>query len=85
MTWDIFLGISALITFIVLICGPILKLSGNITKLNCSIEALIKSREIDAQRITKHGEEIDSLDKRVGECEGDIKNMKEKIHYFHDV
>lgn len=69
----------------VAIITPILKLNSSITKLNCSIEALIANREIDTKRITKHGEEIDDLGKRVGGCENEIKNMKEKIHYFHDV
>lgn len=37
MTWEIFLGISALIGFIGAICGPMLKLSKTLTLLNSNL------------------------------------------------
>ena len=85
MTWEIFVGIGVLVSFMIAIISPILKLNSSITELNCTMKTLNENMEKNEKRITKHGEAIDDLVIRVGICENDINNMREKINYFHDV
>lgn len=85
MTWEIFVGIGVLVSFMIAVISPILKLNKSITELNCTMKTLNENMAKNEKRITKHGEQIDDLTVRVGDCENDIKNMKEKIKYFHDV
>lgn len=85
MTWEIFVGIGVLVSFMIAVISPILKLNKSITELNCTMKTLNENMAKNEKRITKHGEQIDDLVVRVGDCESDIKNMKEKIKYFHDV
>lgn len=40
MSWEIFLGIAALIAFVASVTGPMIKLNTSITKLNGSVEVL---------------------------------------------
>jgi hypothetical protein len=40
MSWEIFLGIGALLSFIISVSGPMLKLNTSITKLNSSVDVL---------------------------------------------
>ena len=54
MTWEIALGIFALITFGIAVVTPIIKLNTLVTKLNSSIEYLSKM-------IDKHDIEIHDL------------------------
>ena len=85
MTWEIFVGIGVLVSFMIAVISPILKLNKSITELNCTMKTLNENMAKNEKRITKHGEQIDDLAVRVGNCENDINNMKEKIKYFHDV
>ena len=68
MTWEIFLGIVALLTFVISITGPMLKLNTSITKLNASVDVLKEAIDrIDAdneeshKRIWKHSDEQDVI------------------------
>lgn len=68
MTWEIFLGIAALLSFVIAITGPILKLNTSITKLNASVDVLKEAIDrIDAdneeghKRLWKHNDEQDAL------------------------
>lgn len=68
MTWEIFLGIAALITFVIAVTGPMIKLNTSITKLNASVDVLKDAIDrIDAdneeshKRIWKHNNEQDAL------------------------
>lgn len=85
MTWEIFVGIGVLVSFMIAVISPILKLNKSITELNCTMKTVNENMAKNEKRITKHGEELDELKNRVGSCENDISNMKEKIKYFHDV
>lgn len=85
MTWEIFIGIGVLVSFMIAVISPILKLNKSITELNCTMKTVNDNMAKNEKRITKHGEQIDDLSVRVGNCENDISNMKEKIKYFHDV
>ena len=85
MTWEIFVGIGVLVSFLIAVISPILKLNKSITELNCTMKTLNENMAKNEKRITKHDEQIVDLTARVGTCESDISNMKEKIKYFHDV
>lgn len=68
MTWEIFLGIAALLSFIIAITGPMLKLNTSITKLNDSVDVLKEAIDrIDAdneeghKELWKHNDEQDEM------------------------
>ena len=68
MTWEIFLGIAALLSFVVAVTGPMMKLNTSITKLNDSVDVLkdaINRIETDNEeshkRIWKHNDEQDKV------------------------
>lgn len=68
MTWEIFLGIAALLSFVIAITEPMLKLNTSITKLNASVDVLKEAIDrIDAdneeghKRLWKHNDEQDAL------------------------
>lgn len=65
MTWEIFLGIVALVGFGVTVATPLIKLNTSITKLNCSIDTLNDGMAANDKRITQHGQHIDKLENRV--------------------
>lgn len=85
MTWEIFLGIVALVSFVLLIISPITKLNSSITELNCSVKILNENMTANEKKTAKQGEEINELKRSVGNCEAEIANLKEKINYFHDL
>lgn len=68
MTWEIFLGITALLSFVIAITGPMLKLNTSITKLNSSVDVLKEAidkidqdNEKSHKRIWEHNDEQDKL------------------------
>ena len=73
MTWEIVVGLIALVGFGISVMTPIIKLNTSITKLNCSIDALNENSNESKARITTHGKEIDALDKRVTKIEEHLK------------
>ena len=90
MTWEIFLGIAALFSFLIAVTGPLLKLNTSITKLNASVEVLKeaidrieKDNEEGHRRIWKHNEEQDELlaehAKKISEIEHTM-DVAEKLH-----
>lgn len=70
MTWEIVVGLIALVGFGISVSTPIIKLNTSITKLNCSIESLNENMELIEKRITRHGEQIDTLEHRITVLEG---------------
>lgn len=87
MTWEIFLGISALVGFAVAIMTPIVKLTGAVTKLSCAIDSLSKrfdeNQKATDKRLDAHGKKIDELDIRLAQSERAYEHIKEKVDYFH--
>lgn len=87
MTWEIFLGISALVAFAIAIMTPIVKLTGAVTKLSCAIDSLSKrfdeNQKATDKRLDAHGKKIDELDGRLNKHEEFCKSLKEKVDYFH--
>lgn len=68
MTWEIFLGIAALLSFVIAVTGPMLKLNTSITKLNASVDVLKNAidrieedNEKSHKRIWEHNDEQDKI------------------------
>lgn len=70
MTWEIVVGLIALVGFVISIMTPITKLNTAITKLTCSVDSLNNNMAKNEQRISNHGKEIDKLEHRVTRLEG---------------
>ena len=67
MTWEMTVELVGFIVAMIAICAPIVKLNTNISRLNATIEALSKDTQEKYSnlnnRITKHGAQIDELEK----------------------
>lgn len=70
MTWEIVLGLIALVGFGITVLTPIVKLNTSITKLNCSIDSLNHNMARNEERIAKHGSQIDDHEHRITVLEG---------------
>lgn len=90
MTWEMFLGIAALVSFIIAITGPMMKLNTSITKLNDSVEVLRNAidkieqdNENSHRRIWEHNDEqddkINAHEKRINNLEHTMI-MAERLH-----
>lgn len=90
MTWEIFLGIAALISFVIAITGPMMKLNTSITKLNNAVDVLRdaldrieKDNDKSHKRLWEHNGIQDEL---IAEHSKKINNiehtmiMTEKLH-----
>ena len=67
MTWEIAVELLGFTVAMIAIVAPIIKLNVNIGKLNTTIEVLAKDMSekhgtLD-KRVTKHGDQIDELEK----------------------
>lgn len=71
------LGVGSIIVGIVV--KPIINLNKSITKLNDSIDRLNGENETLAERVTKHGKEIDEVKIQVIHHEHEIEHLKEKL------
>ena len=67
MTWEIFLGIVALVSFMITVISPLMKLSKTMTELNVNMQNLnqamntLTSNNTEShRRIWEHNEEQDS-------------------------
>ena len=80
MTWEIVLGLIALIGFGISVSTPIIKLNTSITKLNCSIDALNKNMDVSTKRLDAHGEQIDDLRNRIIVLEGFHDEKRKEGH-----
>ena len=90
MTWEVFLGITALFGFITAVMTPIVKLNTSITKLNTALETLqgAMSRLEDDnteshRRMWNHNESQDNVIKNHEARILSIENtmaMNEKLH-----
>lgn len=90
MTWEIFLGIAALVTFIASVTAPLIKLNTSITKLNNNVDVLKTAIDrIDADNEKNHKELWDHNDEQdavIAEHTRKISNiehtmiMTERLH-----
>ena len=81
MTWEIVVELVGFIVAMIAIVTPIVKLNMNISRLNATIEALSKDTSekhstLD-RRVTKHGEQIDELEKIAVNHDTRITNIEE--------
>lgn len=87
MTWEIFLGIAALLAFVLVFMKASRDLTGSVTELACAIKALkeqfTESQKTTTKRLDAHGNRLDYHETRIIKNEDDIKNIKEKVDYFH--
>lgn len=72
MSWEIVLGIIALVGFGISVTTPIIKLNTSITKLNCSIDSLNENMARNEERITYHGRLLDEFEHRITVLESKI-------------
>lgn len=71
------LGIASIIVAIII--KPIINLNKSITKLNDSIDRLNDDNASLAERVTKHGQEIDENTKKLIVHDQEIKHLKEHL------
>lgn len=83
MTWEIAVGIFALVSFLIGILTPLLRLNSSITKLNCSIDSLNEHMKTSKIRLDCHGNEIDLLKTKVAKTETEIESIKQRITDLH--
>lgn len=83
MTWEIVVGIIALVGFVLSVMTPIVKLNSSITKLNCAIDTLNASNKSTEKRLEAHGRELDSLRERCTRHTEDIKAVNQRIDDLH--
>lgn len=65
MTWEIVLGIIALVGLIVTVTTPTIKLNSSITKLSCSVDALNENMKRNETRLNSHSESIKNHENRL--------------------
>ena len=70
MTWEIVVGIIALVGFGISVTTPIVKLNTSITKLNCSIDNLNQNMATSNKRLDAHSKELDRHEHRITVLEG---------------
>lgn len=61
--------LGGFVTLVIKFTKPMNDLLVAIQKLNDSIDAIKNDNDVQNKRITKHGEQIDNLDRRVGKIE----------------
>lgn len=90
MTWEIFLGIAALLSFIIAVTKPMMNLNASIIKLNDSIDVIKDAldkiedeNEKNHEKIWEHNgiqdEKIESHERRINNIEHTMI-MTERLH-----
>lgn len=82
MTWEMTVELVGFIVAMIAICAPIVKLNMNISRLNTTIEILSKDTQekhsnLD-KRVSKHGDQIDELEKVTVNHEVRITNIEKE-------
>ena len=87
MTWEIFLGIVALVGFIISVATPLMKLSKTMTELNVNMQNLNKAMNVltannteSHRRIWQHNEE---QDEKIENHEKRITKIETKMDIMH--
>lgn len=87
MTWEIFLGIVSLVSFLIALITPLMKLSKSMTELsvnvknlNDSMDSFIINNTESHRRIWKHNEEQDS---KIENHENRITKIETKMDIMH--
>lgn len=87
MTWEIFLGIVALVGFVITLATPLMKLSKTMTELNVNMQNLNKAMNVltannteSHRRIWQHNEE---QDEKIENHEKRITKIETKMDIMH--
>lgn len=87
MTWEIFLGIVALVGFVITLATPLMKLSKTMTELNVNMQNLNKAMNVltannteSHRRIWAHNEE---QDEKIENHEKRITKIETKMDIMH--
>ena len=87
MTWEIFLGIVALVGFVITLATPLMKLSKTMTELNVNMQNLNKAMNVltannteSHRRIWQHNEE---QDEKIENHEKRITKIETKMDIIH--
>ena len=87
MTWEIFLGIVALVGFVISLATPLMKLSKTMTELNVNMQNLNKAMNVltannteSHRRIWQHNEE---QDEKIENHEKRITKIETKMDIMH--
>lgn len=87
MSWEIFLGFVAIVSFIISVTTPLVKLNTSITKLNDSVETLKTAidkidsdNEKNHKRIWDHNDEQDVI---INQHEQRITKIETKMNVIH--
>ena len=76
MTYEILIGLLSFVAALAVVVRPLITLNSNITALTVSVNQLKDILEEIKGRVTKHGEEIDNLQKDVANHEARIKYLE---------
>ena len=84
MTWEIVIGLIALVGFAITVGGPVLKLNTSIVKLNSSIESLKESVDridkVNTEEHKKLWEHNDQQDNKISDVTHRVDSIEEKMH-----
>lgn len=78
MTYEILIGLLGFIGALIVIVKPLINLNSAITALTVSVNQLKDILEELKGRVTKHGDEIDSLQKDVANHEARIQILEKE-------
>lgn len=78
MTYEILIGLLGFIGALIVIVKPLINLNSSITALTVSVNQLKDILEELKGRVTKHGDEIDSLQKDVANHEARIQILEKE-------
>ncbi len=71
--WTVILGIGALIT----ITTPLIRLNGNITKLNIKLDNINSHDAVRDKRLDAHAKQLDEHEKIIAEHEIRLKHLED--------
>lgn len=87
MNWEIFLGIVAVVSFIISVTTPLMKLNTSITRLNASVDTLkIAIDKIDSDNEKNHKriwDHNDEQDVTISQHEQRITKIETKMSVIH--
>lgn len=79
MTYEILIGLLGFIGALIVVVKPLINLNSSITALTLSVNQLKDILEELKSRVTKHGDEIDSIQKDVANHEARIQILEKEV------
>lgn len=78
MTYEILIGLLGFIGALIVVVRPLINLNSSITALTLSVNQLKDILEELKTRVTKHGDEIDAIQKDVANHEARIQILEKE-------